>query len=119
MGCYSCCGLLNHDAVSLAKSSIWAPGGTGSRIFGDNIANNKAVKSSGTISNQKSAQEKLAEMQEKLKSQNLTNKQRKKFKKQEQKMKNDAKKRSQNNVNGYNSHEDSDLVIANVQTLTI
>ena len=104
----------------MAKASIWAPGGTGSRIFGDNIAN-KAVKSSTTSSNQnqKSAQEKIAEMQQKLKGPNLTNKQRKKFKKQEQKMKNDAKKRSQNNVNGYNSHDDSDLVIANVQTLTI
>ena len=102
----------------MAKASIWAPGGTGSRIFGDNIAN-KAVKSSTTSSNQKSAQEKIAEMQQKLKGPNLSNKQRKKFKKQEQKMKNDAKKRSQNNVNGYNSHDDSDLVIANVQTLTI
>jgi len=110
---------LINDAVSLAKASIWAPGGTGSRIFGDNIAN-KAVKSStSTSSNQKSAQEKIAEMQQKLKGPNLTNKQRKKYKKQEQKMKNDAKKRSQNNVNGYNSHDDSDLVIANVQTLTI
>merc|ERR1712029_364808 len=72
---------LINDAVSLAKASIWAPGGTGSRIFGENIAN-KAVKSStSTSSNQKSAQEKIAEMQQKLKGPNLTNKQRKKFKK--------------------------------------
>ena len=66
----------------------------------------------------KSAQEKLADMQQKLQNKNLSNKKRKELKKQERKMRGDEKKRSPRpETNGTN--DDSDLVVANVQALTI
>ena len=107
------------DAVNLAKSSLWAPGGTGSRIFGDNIAN-KAV-SRGSSSGAKTSQDKLANMQQKLQNKNLSNKKRKELKKQERKIRSDDKKRSQGPSSSQNnSHVDeSELVLANVQALTI
>lgn len=112
---------LINDAVSLAKSSLWAPGGTGSRIFGDNIANKASAGRSkeglGT-DGAKNAQHKLASMQQKLQNKNLTNKKRKELKKQERKMRNDEKKRS-NDPKIQRSHDDSELVVANVQALTI
>ena len=57
------------DAVSLAKSSLWLPGGTGARIFGEQTAN-KAV--STRAQDQKKAQERLANMQQKLQNKNLS-----------------------------------------------
>ena len=105
------------DAIKL-KSSIWAPGGTGSRIFGDNIAN-KAVSGKGSG---KSAQEKLVNMQTKLQNKNLSNKKRKELKKHERKLRNDEKKRS-DTAQDHHSHphpeDPSELVVANVQALTI
>ena len=113
--------LLSKDAVSLAKSSLWAPGGTGSRIFGDNIANKASAgrsKEGVGTDGAKNAQHKLASMQQKLQNKNLTNKKRKELKKQERKMRNDEKKRS-NDPKIQRSHDDSELVVANVQALTI
>ena len=113
--------LLSKDAVSLAKSSLWAPGGTGSRIFGDNIANKASAgrsKEGVETDGVKNAQHKLASMQQKLQNKNLTNKKRKELKKQERKMRNDEKKRS-NDPKIQRSHDDSELVVANVQALTI
>ena len=103
------------DAVSLAKSSLWLPGGTGTRIFGEQTAN-KAV--SNRAQEQKKAQEKLAIMQQKLQNKNLSNKKRKELKKHQRKLKNTEKKRSSNsNVN--ETLDDDELVRANVQALTI
>ena len=113
--------LLSKDAVCLAKSSLWAPGGTGSRIFGDNIANKASAgrsKEGVGTDGAKNAQHKLASMQQKLQNKNLTNKKRKELKKQERKMRNDEKKRS-NDPKIQRSHDDSELVVANVQALTI
>ena len=104
------------DAIKL-KSSIWAPGGTGSRIFGDNVAN-KAVSNRGSG---KSAQ-KLVNMQAKLQNKNLSNKKRKELKKHERKMRNDEKKRynTGHEQRGHPHPDDpSELVVANVQALTI
>ena len=112
---------LSKDAVSLAKSSLWAPGGTGSRIFGDNLANKagaeKGKEGTGAEST-KNAQDRLASMQKKLQNKNLSNKKRQELKKQEMKMRNNAKKRSSGNVD-QRSHDDAELVVANVQALTI
>ena len=66
----------------------------------------------------KNAQHKLASMQQKLQNKNLTNKKRKELKKQERKIRNDEKKRS-NDPKIQRSHDDSELVVANVQALTI
>jgi len=112
---------LINDAVSLAKSSLWAPGGTGSRIFGDNLATKTTDgrgKEKTGAEGVKNAQDKLASMQQKLQSKNLSNKKRKELKKQEMKMRNDAKKRSSGNVD-QRSRDDAELVVANVQALTI
>jgi len=113
---------LINDAVSLAKSSLWAPGGTGSRIFGDNVANKAGAgrgKQATGADPAKNAQDKIASLQQKLReNKNLSNKKRKELKKQEMKMRNDAKKRSSGNVD-QRSHDDSELVVANVQALTI
>lgn len=112
---------LINDAVSLAKSSLWAPGGTGSRIFGDNLANKAGAgrgKEGTGAESTKNAQDRLASMQQKLQNKNLSNKKRKELKKQEMKMRNDAKKRSSGNVD-QRSHDDAELVVANVQALTI
>ena len=66
------------------------------------------------------AQEKLANMQQKLQTKNLSNKKRKELKKQERKMRSDEKKRS-NTSNGFRPDDvdDSEFVVANVQALTI
>ena len=102
--------------MSHVKSSLWGAGGTGARIFGDSVAS-KAVAGRGRGGNT-AAQEKLADMQQKLQNKNLSNKKRKELKKQERKMRGDEKKRSPRpETNGIN--EDSDLVVANVQALTI
>jgi len=107
---------LINDAVSMAKSSLWLPGGTGTRIFGEQSAS-KAVAS--RAEEQKKAQEKLANMQQKLQNKNLSNKKRKELKKNQRKLKNTEKKRS-NNSNVNDTHNDeSELVRANVQALTI
>ena len=115
------CLLILKDAMSHVKSSLWGAGGTGARIFGDSVAS-KAVAGRGrggsTAAGAKSAQEKLADMQQKLQNKNLSNKKRKELKKQERKMRGDEKKRSPRpETNGTN--DDSDLVVANVQALTI
>ena len=112
---------LSKDAVSLAKSSLWAPGGTGSRIFGDNLANKAGAgrgKEGTGAETTKNAQDRLASMQQKLQNKNLSIKKRKELKKQEMKMRNDAKKRSSGNVD-QRFHDDAELVVANVQALTI
>ena len=103
------------DAVSLAKSSLWLPGGTGA-IFGEQTAN-KAVASKAQ--DQRKAQERLANMQQKLQNKNLSNKKRKELKKHQRKLQNTEKKRN-SNVNVSDTHTDeSELVRANVQALTI
>ena len=107
------------DAVSFAKSSIWAPGGTGSRIFGDNAANKAANKAAVGRGGAKNVQDKLASLQQKQQNKNLSNKKRKELKKQERKIRSDEKKRSVKGGNGVHNQDDTDLVIANVQTLTI
>ena len=105
------------DAVSLAKSSLWLPGGTGSRIFGEQTAN-KAVSS--RAQDQKKAQERLANMQQKLQNKNLSNKKRKELKKHQRKLQNTEEKKRNSNVNVSDTHTDeSELVRANVQALTI
>ena len=106
--------LATKDAVSLAKSSLWLPGGTGARIFGEQSAN-KAVSS--RAQDQKKAQERLANMTQKLQNKNLSNKKRKELKKHQRKLQNTEKKR---NSNVSDTHTDeSELVRANVQALTI
>ena len=107
------------DAVSLAKSSLWAPGGTGSRIFGDNIANKAVSRGNQPSTGTKNAQDKLANMQQKLQNKNLSNKKRKELKKQERKIRSDDKKRSQTPSHNTSHHDESELVVANVQALTI
>ena len=100
------------DAVSLAKSSLWLPGGTGARIFGEQTAN-KAVSSK--------TQERLANMQQKLQNKNLSNKKRKELKKHQRKLQNTEEKKRSSNVNVSDTHhtDESELVRANVQALTI
>merc|ERR1711971_1131001 len=108
---------LINDAVSLAKSSLWQPGGTGARIFGEQTASKAA---SSRASDQKKAQERLANMQQKLQNKNLSNKKRKELKKHQRKLQNTEKKRNSNvNVSDNTHTDESELVRANVQALTI
>ena len=106
----------SQDAVTLAKSNLWNPGGTGSRIFGDNVAA-KAVTGRGSNRN---AHEKLANIQQKLQSKNLSNKKRKELKKSQRKLANDEKKRGSPRAGTVSCDEDeTEIVMANIQTLTI
>ena len=62
----------------------------------------------------RSAQEKLAGIQSKLQNKNLSNKRRKELKKSKSKIANEEKKRATKETK-----EDDELVITNIQTLTI
>lgn len=104
---------LINDAVSLAKSSLWLPGGTGARIFGEQTVSSRAP-------DQKKAQERLANMQQKLQNKNLSNKKRKELKKHQRKLQNTEKKRNSNvNVSDNTHTDESEIIRANVQALTI
>ena len=103
------------DAVSVATSNLWRPGGTGARIFGEQTAHRATV----TRTQEQRAHEKLANMQQKLQNKNLSNKKRKELKKHQRKLLSTEKKRS-SNANVHDTHNDeTELVRANVQALTI
>merc|ERR1712032_1142250 len=87
-----------------ARGGIWSAEGTGSRILG-----REGGRSPG-----RSAQEKLAGIQSKLQNKNLTNKRRKELKKSKSKIASEEKKRATKETK-----EDDELVITNIQTLTI
>ena len=63
----------------------------------------------------RTAQEKLANIQEKLQNKNLSNKRRKELKKSKNKIAGDERKRKERKDTG----NDDELVITNIQTLTI
>ena len=63
----------------------------------------------------RTAQEKLANIQEKLQNKNLSNKRRKELKKSKNKIAGDERKRKERQDTG----NDDELVITNIQTLTI
>ena len=63
----------------------------------------------------RTAQEKLANIQEKLQNKNLSNKRRKELKKSKNKIAGDERKRKERRDTG----NDDELVITNIQTLTI
>ena len=63
----------------------------------------------------RTAQEKLANIQEKLQNKNLSNKRRKELKKSKNKIAGDERKRKERKDIG----NDDELVITNIQTLTI
>ena len=107
--------LLTKDAVSLAKSNLWSSGGTGSRIFGDSAA----VKAVTGRSPSRSAHEKLANIQQKLQNKNISNKKRKELKKNKRKLANDEKKRGSAEGGLDQCGDETEIVIANVQALTI
>ena len=107
--------LLTKDAVSIAKSNLWSSGGTGSRIFGDSAA----VKAVTGRSPSRSAQEKLVNIQQKLQNKNISNKKRKELKKNQRKLHNDEKKRGNSSGGIDQCGDETELVIANVQALTI
>jgi len=106
---------LLNDAVSLAKSNLWSSGGTGSRIFGDSAA----VKAVTGRSPSRSAQEKLVNIQQKLQNKNISNKKRKELKKNQRKLANDEKKRGSAGGGLDQCGDETEIVIANVQALTI
>eukprot|EP00092_Neocalanus_flemingeri_P049015 GFUD01056189.1.p1 GENE.GFUD01056189.1~~GFUD01056189.1.p1 ORF type:complete len:370 (+),score=100.12 GFUD01056189.1:47-1156(+) len=107
---------LLNDAVSLAKSNLWSSGGTGSRIFGDSAA----VKAVTGRSPSRSAQEKLVNIQQKLQNKNISNKKRKELKKNQRKLHANEEMRRGSAAGGINQCDDeTDLVIANVEALTI
>eukprot|EP00092_Neocalanus_flemingeri_P108260 GFUD01139018.1.p1 GENE.GFUD01139018.1~~GFUD01139018.1.p1 ORF type:complete len:370 (-),score=101.80 GFUD01139018.1:362-1471(-) len=107
---------LLNDAVSLAKSNLWSSGGTGSRIFGDSAA----VKAVTGRSPSRSAQEKLVNIQQKLQNKNLSNKKRKELKKNQRKLHANEDMKRGSAAGGINQCDDeTDLVIANVEALTI
>jgi len=106
---------LLNDAVSIAKSNLWSSGGTGSRIFGDSAA----VKAVTGRSPSRSAQEKLVNIQQKLQNKNISNKKRKELKKNQRKLHNDEKKRGNSSGGIDQCGDETELVIANVQALTI
>lgn len=101
---------LLNDAVSVTKSNLWSSEGTGSRIFGETVAL-KAVSG-------KSGQEKLKNIQQKLGNKNLSNKKRKDLKKSQRKIANNERKRGQGG-NDHGQESDTEIVITNVQALTI
>jgi hypothetical protein len=103
------------DAVSLAKSNLWGSGGTGSRIFGENAA----VKAVMGRSPSRNAQEKLQNIQQKLQNKNISNKKRKELKKNQRKIANDEKKRGSAAGALDQCGDETEIVIANVQALTI
>jgi len=103
------------DAVSLAKSNLWGSGGTGSRIFGESAA----VKAVTGRSPSRNAQEKLANIQQKLQNKNISNKKRKELKKNQRKIANDEKKRGSASGALDQCGDETEIVIANVQALTI
>jgi len=106
---------LINDAVTVATSNLWRPGGTGARIFGEQTAHRATV----TRTQEQRAHEKLANMQQKLQNKNLSNKKRKELKKHQRKLLSTEKKRS-SNANVHDTHNDeTELVRANVQALTI
>jgi len=106
---------LLNDAVSLAKSNLWNAGGTGARIFGEKAA----VKAVTGRSPSRSAQEKLANIQQKLQNKNISNKKRKELKKNQRKLANDERKRGSASVGLDDVSDETEIVIANVQALTI
>jgi len=92
------------DISGRARGGIWSAEGTGSRILG-----REGGRSPG-----RSAQEKLAGIQSKLQNKNLSNKRRKELKKSKSKIASEEKKRATKETK-----EDDELVITNIQTLTI
>ena len=103
------------DAVSIAKSTLWRPGGTGARIFGEQTAHKAFVSKD----HDQKVQDKLANMQQKLQNKNLSNKKRKELKKHQRKLKNTEKKRSSHSNVEDTYNDEAELVRANVQALTI
>jgi len=92
------------DISGRARGGIWSAEGTGSRILG-----REGGKSPG-----RSAQEKLAGIQGKLQNKNLSNKRRKELKKSKSKIAGDERRRA-----AKETEDDAELVITNIQTLTI
>jgi len=106
---------LLNDAVSIAKSNLWNSGGTGSRIFGESAAA-KAVTGRSPSRN---AQDKLVNMQQKFQNKNMSNKKRKELKKNQRKVMQDEKKRGSVAGGIEQCGDETEIVIANVQALTI
>jgi len=106
--------LLQKDVtISMEKSSLWGSEGTGSRIFGEKAAIN-AVSQKSSRSNQ----DRLANIQQKLGDRNLSNKKRKELKNNQRKIENTERKKKQNDDQD-NSGSDTEIAIANFQSLTI
>lgn len=93
---------LLSDISARARSSLWASTGTGSRILGLD----------GGRSPARTAQDKLAGIQAKLQNKNLSNKRRKELKKSKSKLAGQERRRLE-------GEEEEELVIANIQSLTI
>lgn len=91
------------DVSARDRVGIWSTEGTGSRILG-----REGGRSPG-----RSAQEKLVGIQNKLQNKNLSNKKRKELKKSRSKIAGEERKR------GNKETENDELVITNIQTLTI
>jgi len=96
---------LLNDISGRSRSGMWSAEGTGTRILG-----REGGRSPG-----RTAQEKLANIQEKLQNKNLSNKRRKELKKSKNKIAGDERKRKERRDTG----KDDELVITNIQTLTI
>jgi len=108
-----------QEAASMARSNLWQEGGTGNRIFGDNVsraavAGRNQGNSGRGRSGPKTNQEKLEGIQAKLGNKNLSNKRRKELKKAERRVANEERRRAE-----ADEASDAEVVIANVKTLTI
>lgn len=97
---------LMADISARARESLWAPNGTGARILGRE----------GTPSPHRTAQDKLAGIQAKLHNKNLSNKRRKELKKSKSKLESQQRRKQEQEEN---SRPEQELVISNIQSLTI
>jgi len=111
--------LRSQEAASVSQSNLWSPEGTGSRIFGETVAQKAVVgrRANGyqEASNIKTNQEKMENIQLKLQNKKLSNKRRKELKKAEKKLLSDDRK----NNEIENDSDGIEVVIANVEALSI
>lgn len=101
-----------RDAASISQSNLWNHEGTGSRIFGENVAREAVTSAKSAI---QTNQEKIENIQQKMQNKKLSNKRRKELKKAEKKLV--SVERRNNEREDDNS--DTEVVIANIEALSI
>jgi len=110
----------SRDAASISQSNLWNHGGTGSRIFGENVAREAVTGAKAAMRKYdegqvpRTNQEKIESIQQKMQNKKLSNKRRKELKKAEKKL---VSVERRNNDRDDNS--DTEVVIANIEALSI